>query len=73
MSTGEIRQVHNLANIVLYFDCYKLPDPPVVSVSLGSSVGASSLREGDSVTLTCDARAFPEAERVTWYHGVSWE
>ncbi|XP_054259199.1 neural cell adhesion molecule 1-like [Macrosteles quadrilineatus] len=44
--------------------------PPVVSVSLGSNVGVSSLREGDSVTLTCDARAFPEADRITWYHGT---
>ncbi|XP_046659598.1 hemicentin-2 [Homalodisca vitripennis] len=44
--------------------------PPVVSISLGSSVGASMLREGDSVTLNCDARAFPEAERITWYHGT---
>ncbi|XP_066997065.2 neural cell adhesion molecule 2 [Anabrus simplex] len=42
--------------------------PPVVSVQLETSAAQAPLREGDEVRLSCEVRAKPEPDRITWYH-----
>ncbi len=49
-----------------------LPDPPEVSVALGSKMKALDIKEGDDVYFECSIEAYPEAERITWKKDVSF-
>ena len=45
-------------------------DPPVVSLSLGSNLEASDIKEGDDVYFECNMTANPSATKVTWKKDV---
>ena len=47
------------------------PDPPEVSIELGSKLNAVDIREGDDVYFECTIDAFPLAERISWKKDVS--
>lgn len=47
------------------------PDPPEVSIELGSKLNAVDIREGDDVYFECTIDAFPSAERIFWKKDVS--
>ncbi|CAH2045584.1 unnamed protein product, partial [Iphiclides podalirius] len=42
--------------------------PPVVSLSLGSTLNPHDIKEGDDVYFECSVRANPKEHRITWYH-----
>ncbi|XP_047509251.1 synaptogenesis protein syg-2-like isoform X1 [Pieris napi] len=42
--------------------------PPVVSLSLGSTLNPDEIKEGDDVYFECSVRANPKEHRITWYH-----
>ena len=48
-----------------------IPDPPEVSIELGSKLNAVDIREGDDVYFECTIDAFPLAERISWKKDVS--
>ncbi|XP_050679444.1 immunoglobulin superfamily member 21-like [Leptidea sinapis] len=41
---------------------------PVVSMTLGSTLNANDIKEGDDVYFECNIRANPKEHRITWYH-----
>nr|CAD7395408.1 unnamed protein product [Timema poppensis] len=45
--------------------------PPVVSVRVEERSQLGPLKEGDEVRMSCEVRASPPADGITWYHGVS--
>ncbi|XP_073950535.1 kin of IRRE-like protein 2 isoform X2 [Choristoneura fumiferana] len=51
-------------------DSYKLDVvyPPVVSLSLGSTLNPHDIKEGDDVYFECSVRANPREHRISWYH-----
>ncbi|XP_068619113.1 kin of IRRE-like protein 2 isoform X2 [Battus philenor] len=51
-------------------DAFKLDVvyPPVVSMSLGSTLNPHDIKEGDDVYFECSVRANPREHRITWYH-----
>ncbi|CAG4932230.1 unnamed protein product [Parnassius apollo] len=51
-------------------DAFKLDVvyPPVVSLSLGSTLNPHDIKEGDDVYFECSVRANPREYRITWYH-----
>lgn len=46
-------------------------DAPRVSVSLGRSLDASNIKEGDDLYFECSAISKPPPHKVTWSHNVS--
>ncbi|XP_063627872.1 neural cell adhesion molecule 1-like isoform X1 [Cydia splendana] len=42
--------------------------PPVVSLSLGSTLNPHDIKEGDDVYFECSVRANPREHRISWYH-----
>ncbi|XP_050669556.1 hemicentin-1-like [Leptidea sinapis] len=42
--------------------------PPVVSLSLGSTLNPNEIKEGDDVYFECSVRANPKEHRISWYH-----
>ncbi|XP_026315160.1 neural cell adhesion molecule 1-like [Hyposmocoma kahamanoa] len=42
--------------------------PPVVSLSLGSTLNPNDIKEGDDVYFECSVKANPREHRITWYH-----
>ncbi|XP_049877452.1 hemicentin-1-like [Pectinophora gossypiella] len=42
--------------------------PPVVSLSLGSTLNPNDIKEGDDVYFECSVRANPKEHRISWYH-----
>ena len=62
-------------NRSLFISSYKhnnlfYTDPPVVSLSLGSNLEASDIKEGDDVYFECNMTANPSATKVTWKKDV---
>ena len=54
-----------------YVDFVLVPDPPVVSLTLGSKLDASDIKEGDDVYFECKIKSHPKAQKVTWKKDVS--
>jgi len=48
-----------------------LPDAPVLSLQLGSSLNPNSIKEGDDVYFECHIKANPSIHKLSWYHNVS--
>ena len=46
------------------------PDPPVITLSLGSNLDETDIKEGDDVYFECDVTSHPEAYKVTWRRNV---
>ena len=46
-------------------------DSPQVVLNLGSSLNASSIKEGDDVYFECNVRANPKPYKITWKFNVS--
>jgi hypothetical protein len=46
-------------------------DPPVVSLTLGSKLDASDIKEGDDVYFECKIKSHPKVQKVTWKKDVS--
>ena len=46
-------------------------DPPVVSLSLGSTLNPEDIKEGDDVYFECHIKSNPSRSRLTWVHNVS--
>ncbi|KAH1001175.1 hypothetical protein HUJ04_013422 [Dendroctonus ponderosae] len=42
--------------------------PPIVHLSLGSTLNADDIKEGDDVYFECKVRANPPMRRLTWLH-----
>ncbi|KAJ0173701.1 hypothetical protein K1T71_010850 [Dendrolimus kikuchii] len=42
--------------------------PPVVSLSLGSTLNPHDIKENDDVYFECSVRANPREHRISWYH-----
>lgn len=51
-------------------NCF-FPDPPIVDLSLGSTLNADDIKEGDDVYFECKVRANPPMRKLTWLHNVS--
>jgi hypothetical protein len=47
------------------------PDPPQVTLSLGSTLIADDIKEGDDVYFECHIKANPKEHRISWSHDVS--
>ncbi len=47
------------------------PDPPQVTLSLGSTLNPDDIKEGDDVYFECHIKANPKEHRITWSHDVS--
>ena len=45
-------------------------DPPVITLSLGSNLDETDIKEGDDVYFECDVTSNPEAYKVTWRRNV---
>ncbi|GBP52395.1 hypothetical protein EVAR_37783_1 [Eumeta japonica] len=43
-------------------------NPPVVTLTLGSTLNPSEIKEGDDVYFECAVRANPREHRISWYH-----
>ncbi|XP_048477987.1 nephrin [Plutella xylostella] len=41
---------------------------PVLAMSLGSTLNANDIKEGDDVYFECNIRANPKEHRISWYH-----
>lgn len=48
-----------------------VPDPPQVVLSLGSTLNAEGIKEGDDVYFECNIKANPKQHKITWYRNVS--
>ena len=46
-------------------------DRPIVQLSLGSSLLANNIKEGNDVYFDCRASAAPAVTRIEWFHNVS--
>ena len=53
----------------LCVDCWT--DRPRVQLSLGSSLQAANIKEGDDVYFDCRSSALPPVTRLEWFHNVS--
>ncbi|KAL1502267.1 hypothetical protein ABEB36_007433 [Hypothenemus hampei] len=42
--------------------------PPIVDLTLGSTLNANDIKEGDDVYFECKVRANPPMKRLTWLH-----
>ncbi|XP_077301047.1 B-cell receptor CD22-like [Arctopsyche grandis] len=42
--------------------------PPLVVLSLGSTLNPDDIKEGDDVYFECNIKANPKEHRITWYH-----
>ncbi|XP_041969072.1 nephrin-like [Aricia agestis] len=42
--------------------------PPVVTLSLGSTLNPHDIKEGDDVYFECSVKANPKEHRISWYH-----
>uniref|UniRef100_A0AAR5PEF8 Ig-like domain-containing protein n=1 Tax=Dendroctonus ponderosae TaxID=77166 RepID=A0AAR5PEF8_DENPD len=42
--------------------------PPQVVLSLGSTLNADGIKEGDDVYFECNIKANPKQHKITWYH-----
>ena len=61
----------------LYKDVYikilaLFPDIPSSTLTLGSSLNASNIKEGDDVYFECAVQASPAPYKITWRHNVSF-
>ena len=48
-----------------------LVDPPQVKLSLGSTLKADDIKEGDDVYFECQIQSNPKEHRIGWSHDVS--
>lgn len=55
----------------IYRWCVCVPDPPQVVLSLGSTLNAEGIKEGDDVYFECNIKANPKQHKITWYRNVS--
>ena len=46
-------------------------DIPSSTLTLGSSLNASNIKEGDDVYFECAVQASPAPYKITWRHNVS--
>ncbi len=42
------------------------PDPPILSLRLGTNLDGSNVREGDDVYFECDVHARPSTDKIKW-------
>ena len=47
---------------------FSISDIPSSTLSLGSSLNASNIKEGDDVYFECSVRASPSPYKITWRH-----
>jgi hypothetical protein len=50
---------------------FYLPDPPVISLELGSKLQPGDIKEGDDVYFECKIEANPKFRKLQWLHNVS--
>ena len=55
----------------LIINFFNFSDPPVVSLTLGSKLDASDIKEGDDVYFECKIKSHPKAQKVSWKKDVS--
>jgi hypothetical protein len=53
-----------------YIDPLSVADVPQVVLSLGSSLNATNLKEGDDVYFECNIRASPKPYKISWRFNV---
>lgn len=58
-------------SIQILIHIHIVSDPPLVVLSLGSTLNPDDIKEGDDVYFECSIRANPKEHRITWYHDVS--
>lgn len=49
---------------------FSLPDPPAVTLRMGSNLNAKNIKEGDDAYFECHVQANPKA-KITWFQNVS--
>ena len=47
------------------------PDIPSSTLTLGSNLNGSNIKEGDDVYFECAVKASPRPYKITWKHNVS--
>lgn len=47
------------------------PDPPLVSLRLGSTLIVDDIKEGDDLYMECQIQANPKFSKMYWMHDVS--
>ena len=55
--------------IIIFF---VLSDIPSSTLTLGSNLNASNIKEGDDVYFECAVQANPLPYKITWRHNVSF-
>ena len=50
---------------------FAFSDVPSSTLTLGSSLNASNIKEGDDVYFECSVKANPRPYKITWRHNVS--
>ena len=48
-----------------------ISDVPSSTLTLGSSLNASNIKEGDDVYFECSVKANPRPYKITWRHNVN--
>lgn len=49
-----------------------IPDPPQVTLRLGSTLSAEDIKEGDDVYFECHVHSNPPWRKLSWMHNVSF-
>ena len=52
---------------------FSFPDPPEVTLKLGSNLDETDIKEGDDVYFECHIKANPQAHKVMWKRNVSFK
>lgn len=50
-----------------------IPDPPIVTLRLGSTLIADDIKESDDIYFECDIKANPPWRKLSWLQDVSDE
>ncbi len=65
-----MRMSHNKFAIFI-FSLSLPPDPPMVSLRLGSTLIVDDIKEGDDLYMECQIQANPKFSKMYWMHDVS--
>ena len=69
-----LRNIHFSKHLQISKDIFYLLfliDIPSSTLTLGSSLNASNIKEGDDVYFECAVQASPAPYKITWRHNVS--
>jgi len=66
-----IRAVLICSDEILTNSSFPIPDMPVVTLKMGSSLNPDDIKEGADVYFECLIQSNPKPYKMSWFHNVS--